>query len=1045
MDGPISGPFGLTQTGAGMLILTASNSYTGPTVVNGGTISVGNGGTGASIGATSGVTLGANGTLLFNFADSQALGTPISGAGNVVVALSGTGQLNLTASNSYSGRTTVNGGALELSQSGALSPNSAVTVNAGGALLLNASAGFGASPGTGSLTVNSGGVVVALPGYRTPLWNTVNLNGGVLVSEGGNGDGNGNYSLSGQINATGVNGPSNIAAAQVSLLNTTVFNITRGNTPAPDLVVTSEISSLPSGNGLILQGNGLTVFTGANTYDGGTSVTGGTLQLNNNAALGTGGLAVSAGALVDVNGSSPSIGVLNGNGVIDNVTAGGTPVLTIGNGTASGTFSGTIQNTSGALTLATAGSGTQYLTGTNTYSGGTQLNGGVLNFVPSALPSANSSSITFGGGTLQWAAGNTEDVSAAIAPIPSGVQAGIDTNGNSVSFATGLSGSGGVTKAGAGTLALTVPNSYTGPTSIVGGTLVVADPAGVALQNSTVNVNVNNGLAFSVPAATIGGLSGPGSFNLGATALSVGGNNSNSTYTGTMSGAGSLTMIGSGMLTLAASQAYSGPTSLVSGTIRLAVPATPLLSGFGGNGTGWTTNQSGLYPSVPTPITSNVLTLTDNSGSQGRSAFYNTPVPASASFTANFVYTDANEGGADGVTFILQNQGLSALGGNGGSFGYGPNGVAITPSVGIYLNLYNSVNQVGFVSGGTVGAANATGNVNLHSGDPIDVSVSYYAASQILGVTLTDPLQNESFSTSESGVNLASMLGGSSAWVGFTGADGGVASTQTISDFSFSLPGSNTMNILPVTSALSLSGGTLDLFGTNQTVASLSGNGAVTNNNPYTTATLTTGGDNSSQIYYGVLQDGAGSLGLIKVGSGNLTLVGTNVYSGGTTISGGTLQLGTGSFGQDGSIGGATVVDNAALVYAIAGSQTAAYAISGNGSVAMVGPGLVVLTASNTYTGATTISNGTLQLGTGAAGSDGALAGTSGVTDNAVLAYAIAGSQTASYAIGGSGAVVSAATAYCSSRAPIRTVAAPRSPPARCNSPILLPCRRRAR
>lgn len=83
--------------------------------------------------------------------------------------------------------------------------------------------------------------------------------------------------------------------AQVSLLNTTVFNITRGNTPAPDLVVTSEISSLPSGNGLILQGNGLTVFTGANTYDGGTSVTGGTLQLNNNAALGTGGLAVSAG------------------------------------------------------------------------------------------------------------------------------------------------------------------------------------------------------------------------------------------------------------------------------------------------------------------------------------------------------------------------------------------------------------------------------------------------------------------------------------------------------------------------------------------------------------------------------------------------------------------------------------------------------------------------------------------------------------------------------------------------------------------------------
>ena len=74
----------------------------------------------------------------------------------------------------------------------------------------------------------------------------------------------------------------------------------------------------------------------------------------------------------------------------------------------------------------------------------------MLNFGASAVPYSVPGSITFNGGTLQYAAGNTADVSGGIAPIASGQAAIIDTSTNSVAFASSLSGSGGLTKAGAG-------------------------------------------------------------------------------------------------------------------------------------------------------------------------------------------------------------------------------------------------------------------------------------------------------------------------------------------------------------------------------------------------------------------------------------------------------------------------------------------------------------------------------------------------------------------------------------------------------------------
>ena len=78
-----------------------------------------------------------------------------------------------------------------------------------------------------------------------------------------------------------------------------------------------------------------------------------------------------------------------------------------------------------------------------------------------------------------------------------------------------MSGSGGLTKAGAGLLTLNAVNSFTGPTTVNGGTLAIADPAGNALaQSSGVTVNAGGTLGLNVSAGSVGSLAGAGNVNL---------------------------------------------------------------------------------------------------------------------------------------------------------------------------------------------------------------------------------------------------------------------------------------------------------------------------------------------------------------------------------------------------------------------------------------------------------------------------------------------------------------------------------------------------
>jgi hypothetical protein len=241
-----------------------------------------------------------------------------------------------------------------------------------------------------------------------------------------------------------------------------------------------------------------------------------------------------------------------------------------------------------------------------------------------------------------------------------------------------------------------------------------------------------------------------------------------------------------------------------------ATPAMADISGFG-DGSAYTFNSNGFGP-VPSLSGSGVLTVTDLNGGEASSVFYNTAQSVSP-FNANFTYqyggTSTNVP-ADGVTFTLQNQGLNALGGSGGGLGVD----GISPSASIDLNLYpGSANGAGTafnINGGTAQNGGnlymSTGAVDLTSGDPIDVALSYD------GTTLTEMLTDTStaatFSTSYT-TDLVSLLG-PNAFVGFTGGTGAANSIQQISNFSFT----NNATAVPEPSSLAaLAIGMLSLGG----------------------------------------------------------------------------------------------------------------------------------------------------------------------------------------------------------------------------------------
>jgi autotransporter-associated beta strand protein len=213
---------------------------------------------------------------------------------------------------------------------------------------------------------------------------------------------------------------------------------------------------------------------------------------------------------------------------------------------------------------------------------------------------------------------------------------------------------------------------------------------------------------------------------------------------------------------------------------------------------------------------------------------------------------------------------------------------------------------------------------------------------------------------------------------------------------------------LSVGTAMAINGtGTLTLVGSAGVGLSDNGAAAHTINAPLALAALQTwnvSGANPLTVT-GTIRDAAGASGLTLSGGGTLILANTNSYTGGTTISAATLQLGDG-LGRNGSVAG-NVSDNGLLRFANPAAQSYSGTVSGSGGVVAAGAGALTFTGSQTYTGGTTVAgNAALQLGDGAL-KNGSVAGN--VVNNGLVTFANPSALSMTGTITGTGGVTKTA------------------------------------
>ncbi len=402
---PLAGTQGLEKIGAGTLVLTGANSYTGGTTITAGTLQIGNGGTS---GAVTGDIANAA-ALVFDRSDDLTYAGTISGAGTI--EKKGAGTLTLSGSTvGITGQVTISAGGLTLTGNQVQGMLTGDIVN-NGALTIDRStvSGLysGVISGTGSLT-KTGAENVFLTGTNT-------FTGGTFIQ-------------AGQI-TLGTGGAAGSLAGDVTIASGAGLGFYRSGA--------LTYAGTLSGAGAWGLGGGLTLtLTGSSTTTGATSIQASTLQIGNGGTAGsiTGDIqtdfrGANAGHLifnrsdsVTYGGSISGIGTLEqkGTGTLvltgANTHTGGTTVtagtLQIGSGGTSGTVTGDIANAaalvfdrsddsayagaiSGVGTVEKTGAGTLTLTGNHTYSGDTTVSGGTLAFAGGAS-TINSAIVSIG-------------------------------------------------------------------------------------------------------------------------------------------------------------------------------------------------------------------------------------------------------------------------------------------------------------------------------------------------------------------------------------------------------------------------------------------------------------------------------------------------------------------------------------------------------------------------------------------------------------------------------------------------------------------------
>ena len=296
--------------------------------------------------------------LVYNLAGSQTPGYIIGGTGSVIK--SGSGTLTFNNAQGYTGGTIVNGGTLALgyNDGGATGTlQGSLTINPGGTAFcaVNNALGYGGSNWVQTININGGVLSTGVAtdnGWGTTITMTAGTMG-TTVASGYFAMGTNSSASPPTFNITGTNA-SSVISANLTDRNDNgnagiTFNVTRGSAVS-DLIVTGNILTTGGNTGITLNGNGITVLTGANTYQGATNINGGTLQLGD----GTNG---HDGTINATNG------VTNNAALVYNLYGDQSVSYGIG----------------GSGNLIKLGQNQLTLTGNNSYSGTTTVGGGILN------------------------------------------------------------------------------------------------------------------------------------------------------------------------------------------------------------------------------------------------------------------------------------------------------------------------------------------------------------------------------------------------------------------------------------------------------------------------------------------------------------------------------------------------------------------------------------------------------------------------------------------------------------------------------------------
>ena len=933
----------VNNSGAGVTTLSGSNTYSGGSILNDGTLTSAVAGgfgagnvtvnpTGATSSAADNATLNTNGSIAstavvtvnsetsdggygigtINFNGTTPTIGSLSGNGNVVLNNTGTTTLTIGSTNNLSSTFT-----------GAISNGSGVgnLAKAGtGVLTLGGNDTY-----NGTTTILAGtlrlGSATALP--------TNTLSGGSNLNIVGTLDLN-SYSITLGSPATGAGTITNGSSGS----NTSTLTIAGTGTLLQALTDSNYVTA-GSGQLALAVSGGTVTINSANTYTGGTTVgSSGALSFSNASGLGTGTVTDNGIVIINQNGTS-IYNAFAGSGIINANSLGGggqstqlygnmsafTGTLNVGPGGGKLVFQDSTngQQISSSATIDLLTGSTLYVTTGLNYGASLILNGG------STGEGLGQLRIESG---VNWSGSITLNANTTI---------GGNTYSSNYPVISGAISDGGLgygfTKVGQEVLGLSGANTFSGQTQISGGSLLLLNTN--ALQDSTVNSNgftVSSGASQSMvfdssvttDTFTFGGLTGTGTLALvnnastpQAVTLAIGNNNTPQTFGGVLTGIGGLEVVGTSTQTLTGTNVYTGTTTVNAGTLAV------------GNGT------SGSIDGSTAIVVGSAGTL---SFDEADGSTFNTPIDDSGLVVGN-------EG--SGITNTLAGA-ISDV----GAFTQNGAGTTIFGTANSYQGA-TSINT-GTLQLGANGAIGSSSTVAVGNGLTVGTLAIGSYSTTVAGLTLYGGTISGTTGTLTSLSNFDLQSGTVSAILGGSGT------TATIDgDSVVTLSGANTFSGVTTVSN--------DSIVNYQNGTAFGGNSAIVESSIGTTVQVqgNIAGGSQTLTLRGTGNSSLGGTGALENVSGSNSYAGNILLAAASTITSdsGTLTL----------TGGVSLGSNHILTVKGAGFTTIGTGgITGTGSSGVTenaAGSTLTLTGSNSYSGATTVIAGMIQVGNGTSGS----------------------------------------------------------------------------